>query len=315
MRRIVSGTLAAALLAFGATHSHAASADKANTTVGEVVVEGQRAPKLGSFSPLVTKFVGAHAKTSPIGTLARWQVPVCPGTIGLAPAYGAFVSKRIVEDAARMGAPRKPACGRHANVMVIFTTVPQQLMDDVREHHDWLLGYHFVNQEKALATFHGPVEAWHVSGSLWAASGTTSLDDPYANGKNSATHGAAPWMRVGDESRLKYDRSDGFVFTLVVVDANQIEDQPIGTVADQIALWILSDPRSPRSGCSTLPSLLDKLDPACAESASLETFSPYDEGFLKGLYRSNGEEHVALERGEIDRYVAKASSTSDTRDR
>ena len=282
----------------------ARAADVSPTTVGQVVVQGQRAPKKPeTYSTTVRKFVETHARPSPIGTLSRWAAPVCPYTKGLTLAFDVFVTKRIMEDAARFGAPQKPTC-KKSNVLVIFTTEPQKIMDDVRGHYPGLLGFHYLPQEKALATFHGPIEAWHVTASRWTSTGSLAVDDPTANARNSATRGSAPMISTWDESRMKLERSNEFFSSLVVIDANRIEGLEIGPIADHIALLVLSD-AGRREGCSALPTLLDQMDPDCPDSVSLASFTPYDEAFLEGLYKTRPDQLAGLERGSIMLHVLK----------
>ena len=124
MRTAVRGLLLSVAMAatFALQAPPARAADAGSTTVGQVVVQGQRSPKKPeSYSTTVLKFVETHAKPSPIGTLSRWATPVCPYTKGLSLAFDVFVTKRIMEDAAKIGAPQKPACTK-SNVLVIFTT-------------------------------------------------------------------------------------------------------------------------------------------------------------------------------------------------
>ncbi len=282
-----------------------------STTVGTVVVQGRAGGKHSqSFPTKATQFVRSHAQTSPIGTLARWMDPICPATVGIDPAIGRFVVERILEVAMRVGAPGSKQCIR-PNVMVVFTTVPQELMDDVRDHHNSLLGFHYRPEENALATFHTPIEAWHMTAARWANGGLKTIDDVNANAKTPGLEGSPPAIPVWDFSRIKIERADEFVTALIVVDANAVEDQPVGAIADHIAMLALSDP-GVRHGCSPLPSLMDALDPACPSSASLDSLSPYDEAFLKGLYASNAEEVLQAERGSIMLRIVRDTHSSAT---
>jgi hypothetical protein len=300
MTPIIFGA-ALSLLAAGVTPAQPSAAP---VTVGQVVVQGQRPQAPKSFSATVSKFVAAHAQVSPAGTLARWMRPVCPGTAGLTPAFDAYVNQRITEIAARAGAPTpKLRAGARApsrcvvNVLVFFTSEPQKFLDGVRAKHSSLLGYYHFSRGKELATFEGPIGAWHTSGTRFAQTGMTYFDDPDANAGNS--NNQPPWRQVGDESRLKFDRADEFLSALVIVDSNAVEGQSITAIADHIALLVLSDPKRSKE-CSPLPSLLDALNPACPASASVETLTVYDEAFLRRLYASNPEETLQGERGSIE---------------
>ena len=53
--------------------------------------------------------------------------------------------------ATQVGAPSPGDCPKQDNVMVVFTTKPDQFMADVRDHHDGLVGYHYVGETKSAA--------------------------------------------------------------------------------------------------------------------------------------------------------------------
>jgi hypothetical protein len=242
----------------------------------------------------VSGFVRSHAHDSPIGNLTRWIAPVCPATVGLSPAMDVFVTKRIVEVAGQVKAPHRDDC-KTVNVLVIFTPEPQKLIDSVRTDHAWMLGYHYVTEEKALTTFHGPVEAWHATGTK-AWTGLVSLDQTDPPCMAAKCYGRGFFN--GSNSRLSNLQSNEFMFVLVVADIAQVDGQPIGTVADQIAALALSDPGR-RGGCSPLPSILDALDPACGSDPAITMLTDYDAAFLKALYASDPENLVELQRSFI----------------
>lgn len=304
---VIAAMLAFAPLSFGgaAVAQPAAPAGRtaATATVGEVVVTARRsAAAAKAFSRAVSGFVTAQSQPNPTGLLSRWMSPICPTVVGLTPGSADFVSRRITEVAARVGAPRG-RCGR-SNVRVVFTAEPQKLMDYVRDKFPDLLGYHFAPQEKALAAFQEPIDAWHATGTR-DEHGAGFADDPYNQKDPQVASGAYYALSGASGSRLKGAASSEFLFALVVIDSRRAGTQPIGRIADQVAMLVLTNPKRPKA-CSPLPTLLDSLDPACPASASLIAFTPYDEAFLKGLYSSNPEEKAALERGEVARRIEAA---------
>ncbi len=290
MRRTArAGLMLTALTAcaVAAAPAGAVEAPKASTTVGEVVVHGRQSAKLPAHAPdVIWKDVQVRAQPAHTGNLSRWMKAVCPGVFGLTPSYASFVVRRIT-DVAREYAPAWPRCRRGINLLVAFTSTPQAMMDDVREHRPLLLGYHYADEEKTLAIFHGPIQAWYVT----ATNGY--LD--YAYGRGAQIGGVVPGETTG---RLRNGQVNAVVFVLIVVDTKAIEDQAIGAVADHVAALALSKTAA-RKGCGPLPSILDALDPACPQSASLETLSTYDRSFLKALYASNPEEAGLAERGSV----------------
>ncbi len=301
MPRTVAFILAvAALMAASSAYAQQAStsgpagtAPSPGTTVGTVVVQGHRRPVLPPHAPdIVWKDVKVRAQPAHTGNLSRWMNAVCPGVFGLTPPYARFVAKRIAEVTGEFTPPR-PRCGRGINVLVAFTTTPQALMNDVRDHHPELLGYHYLIEEKKLATFQGPVEAWYITA-------TDGVVDN-ANGRQIRVGGVAPGIPTG---RLRNGATNSVVFVLVVIDGKSVENEPIGPVADHIAALVLSK-TGPRKGCNPFPSILDALDSTCPDSASLTTLSAYDRSFLKALYSSDPEEVGQAERGAVRRSVLK----------
>ena len=263
----------------------------ASTTVGEVVVPGDKARKLPENLPdKVWKDVKVRAQPSHTGNLSRWMVTVCPGTYGLNQTYASFVSGRISEVARRFVQVRPEPC-HGINVLVAFTTVPQELMEDVRKNHPGLLGYHYVQEERKLATFKGPIQAWYVTA-------TNGIIDNAYGGNGVRTGETTTGVPSG---RLNNGQVSSLRFVLIVVDSNQVKGQPIGRIVDYIATLALSKTGA-RKGCSPLPSVLDALDRACPASSSLETLTAYDESFLKALYSTNVGQP---ERGSVALHTLK----------
>jgi hypothetical protein len=99
------------------------------------------------------------------GKLARWEDGVCPVTVGLKPQYADFISRRIKDVAAQVGAPvnARPSC--KPNIEIVFTTKPQALADRMRREDQLYLGYHDnSSQADALATVRHPIQAWYTTG-------------------------------------------------------------------------------------------------------------------------------------------------------
>jgi hypothetical protein len=112
----------------------AQAAPSDSTAVSGIVVEGRSQKAMKSFSAAVNRFVQDQGRPSPVHGLARWDQQICPGTVGLTKGFDAFVSKRIKEIATRVGAPGDGTC-KQTNLLVVFTTQPDKLMADIRDHH------------------------------------------------------------------------------------------------------------------------------------------------------------------------------------
>ena len=268
-----------------------------STIVGQVVVQGRSPQGRETFEKAVTRFLHDMGRPGPIGQVSRWDQQVCPIAAGLTEAMDRFVNDRIRRTAARVGAPGSGDCGKGANVMVVFTTRPDQLMADVRRRHEGMLGYHYVGETRSLAEFQPPMKSWYVTRTTIAGGDFATLDQAYA-----------PAPPQGG-SRIPPPLESQFVFVLVVVDANLLEGQAIGPVADRIAMLALSRP-APHDGCSALPSVMDLLEPGCTSNGGAEGLTSYDEAYLKALYAYKGSEIRYFERRSMARTIISQTSVA-----
>ena len=275
------------------------------TVVSGVDVEVRLPPDvMKRIDSAVTSFVHTQArpKVGAIYRFSQWGYQVCPTTFGLTPDMNAFVSQRIKDVAAKAGVPGDGTCSG-TNVLVVITSQPAALMADVRDHHENLLGYHFIGETKALAAFQPPMKSWYV----------TTTSKPVYITKNSPVYRVLDYaygpMVDCPQERCRFlpVMKSRFAFALIVVEAGRIAGKPIGAVADEIAMTALSR-AGPREGCSPLPTVMDLLDPACPPSDT--GLTPYDEAFLKALYAPHETEILYYERRDLERAV-KAAVVAD----
>jgi hypothetical protein len=65
------------------------------------------------------------------------------------------------------------------NVLIIFTTEPQRLMDDVAARKPRLLGFQYIANIPKVKTMDHPIQAWYVTGSQ--GTGGVETDDIWAH--------------------------------------------------------------------------------------------------------------------------------------
>jgi hypothetical protein len=126
-------TLAVLLLA-GAS---GALAQPAKAPVESVTVTGMRAR-----DEQIKSFVQSRAAPAErLGKIARWETGVCPIAVGLRPAFLKFITQRIRDVAVKVGAKvnARPSC--RPNIEIVFTSVPQALVDNIRQRSRVYLGY------------------------------------------------------------------------------------------------------------------------------------------------------------------------------
>ena len=188
-------------------------------------VEQEKLPEL------VNRFVEAHSATSRINQLSRWAGPLCPVTGGLTPGFNTFVTARVKSVAASIGAPVEKRSNRNfpckTNLLIVFTTTPQGLMDDTRKHHPQMLGFHYAAQAQRLAQVAHPIQAWYMTGTK-AEGDNVELDDEFHR---------VPTGSAG--SRFTSRLESQFIGVLVVIDANKIVGHQIGAITDDVAMLSL----------------------------------------------------------------------------
>jgi hypothetical protein len=285
--------LAFAFAAHGALAQPAPSSTVEALTIVAPKAEQEKLPDL------VNRFVTAHSATSRIDQLSRWAGPVCPQTGGLTAPFDAYVTARVKAVAASIGAPVEKRPNRSfpckTNLLVVFTTTPQTLMDDVRKHHPQMLGFHYAAQAQRLAIVNRPIQAWYMTGTA-PEGGNVEIDDEFHR---------LPGGSAG--SRLTSRISSQFVGVLVVIDASRIVGHQIGAIADNAAMLSLAH-ATQANGCSDLPTILDFLNPDCPAEADPPGLSRYDVAYLKGLYSINPEEHLSAQRSEIGSRILRELS-------
>jgi hypothetical protein len=108
-------------------------------------------------------FVKSYAKPSePVGNMARWRVGICPAIAGLPADYASLIVARVRQISAEAGAP----VGREGcrfTTDIVFSTKPPAVMDELREKHQILLGYHDNAEAARLATVSRPIQAWYTT--------------------------------------------------------------------------------------------------------------------------------------------------------
>lgn len=275
---------------------------------------------------VVRGFVDSVAEpTRMIGKIARWEVPICPYTLGVKPEATKFITDRVKAVAAEVGAPisTNPVC--KYNIEIVFTKTPQALLDDMKQNQPSLLGYYGGSEElDKLATFSRPIEA-RYSTATKDLRGKVEVDSPRTTNNGQGLIQVFPCYMMGrvnePPTRLcvknnPYARKadvtgtklgDGmrstFNHIVIVVDPRQIAAQELGAVSDYIAMLALTQLGSLET-CQTLPSIVNMLAKDCTNPPSGMTST--DKGYLRGLYRMQADMNLVVQKNEIATEMAKA---------
>ena len=105
------------------------------------------------------------------GQIQRWRLAPCPRVTGLAPAASAVVSRRVEEIARSVGAwTRGTDTNCSANVEVVFTNEPQQLLDRLAQAA--FSGTARLPSAGGRHHFNRAIQAWYLAGtrsSVWVS--------------------------------------------------------------------------------------------------------------------------------------------------
>ena len=273
----------------------------AQTTVGAVTVVGKKALDKDAIKTVIAPFVKQHAaRDRKSGLLVRAPPSgVCPLTLGLSPAFNAFVTARIVAVASEAGSAVQTVGQCQPNVEVVFTEDPQDLVNALgKKTGGAILGFHFVGERRALIQVSRPIQAWYMTGTVsstpaYAArvidvSGLQPDIPPLTAGPAAAVIDDAysPNPYTGTGSRFAPDHSSQIVNVLIVADLGKLDGWQIGPISDYVAMLSLSQPRS-LDACSPLPSILDMLASECHGRLAPQALTESDAAFLKALYTAD----------------------------
>jgi hypothetical protein len=288
------------VLAAAASGSTAASS--ATPQMPDVTVIAPRPPTPEELAgESVHDFVRMHAAPASVTEqLARWSMDICPSTLGLSPAFNAFVSARILAIAAAVGAPHKDPeqCKGKENSFVIFANEPEKTLDMLAKRDPRILGYHYVAQTQDIQTVKRPIQGWYVTVTRGANGGQTidEVNPLLPLESNMLNKGKHPAGLPG--SRLTSYISSSIGHVVIIADLSKVVGQEIGPIADYIAMLALTQAFAPTQ-CSTLPSIMDLMAPNCDDKQKPSAITAGDIAFLKGLYHANLEDVLTMERGQI----------------
>jgi hypothetical protein len=292
-------TVTIAALAFSLSASaqeQTAPAPASGMTVESVIVT---APKDRPEKQL-DDFIIAHAAPSPyLRKIARWKTGICPLTIGLPPELSLYVNQRILRVAVAVGAPLASNEPCRPNVIVAATPQPQAVLDMVREKRPVLLGYHYTSREKQLATMTRMVQAWYST----ATEDFYGFVEPDGGGYNLSGLDAMQSLggffsvhvsgsRVGDGLKSQ------FTTAMIIVDSSKIGGQPIGPLADYIAMLALGQGQY-YDECQPVPTITNFLAPKCESPMKPAGLTDIDMTYLRGLYHMSSGGSYMLERAHI----------------
>lgn len=278
-------------------------AASAQPSTEHVTVTGTRS------RPVIDSFVQAFVKPARMtGKFARWEDRICPVTVGLRSAAASFVTHRVKEVAAQIGAPVNEHEDCRANIAIVFSKKSQALLDDIKRRRPQLLGY-FDNSEQrdALAVVRHPIQAWYMTATK-DLRGNVDIDSPTIAGighdidfpcdicASGQMTLSVPRSASVTGSRLGDGTRSTFYDIIIVADPAKLADHEIGPLADYISLLALTQLNSLDTS-QQLPSIVDLLEEGCAQKPNALTDN--DLAYLRGLYKMGPDRTSRVQQDEI----------------
>jgi hypothetical protein len=267
---------------------------------------------------VIKDFVKSYAQPSAaLGKLAKWRSGICPTATGLPPQYNTFVTQRIKEVAALVGAPINSHESCKINIDVVFTLKPQELLNNIRERHPILLGYHDTSQSQKIATVSHPMQAWYTT-QTEDLSGIRNVDFQQNNSgvemnmSDLGYPGQTLFLANAREERIEGSRIGDrlrteFYHVVLVADLNHLAGYELGALADYITWLALAQTQS-RDACNEASSITNLLASSCAADSRPNALSQFDLAYLRSLYATNAADSLYSQQSTIEFKMAKELS-------
>lgn len=301
--RVGADTVAIRSAAVAAAPPPAAAKAGGSAQFPDISVVTPRAPSAAELAgDSLYQFIVHHGtvhyvNTGVLGGLTRWRggrpETICPKTVGLSPAYNAFVTTRLREVAKTVGAPVQddPQCSD--NVRILFTTQPDKTMSEILHWAAKQQGVAFTHQtQRELDASSGhSVQGWYITA---GGGGAILNSDPKLLGAVELV----PVWPFSVQNGLHYGgRFGGFISVILVIDTAKVAGSSIGAIADYVSMLALTMVQTP-DHCDPLPSILDLMATNCGREKPT-AITAGDLAFLRALYYHNTGLGSTLTRDEI----------------
>ncbi|MDQ0463301.1 hypothetical protein QO010_001049 [Caulobacter ginsengisoli] len=244
----------------------------------------------------ITSFVSSVTATGSDKRVGRWDRKICPGVIGLKPAYAQVLLDRIAANAQAVGLEvGKPGC--KADILIVASADTDALVRQaVKDNPDTFAKYEdgVSRGKKALQAFidsQAPVRWWHVS------SRKLSDGQTYVQGAN---------VRVRSVGRVNANTRVDFDHVVIVLDARRVGVVRFSALADYVAMVSLAQ-INPDADTKGVSSILNLFTDKAAGVEPVEGMTDWDRAYLRGLYTARRDVRRG-DRQEAD--VARSMGTT-----
>lgn len=249
------------------------------------------------------------------GQVPRWNDPICPKALGVAPELAVRVETRIRAIAAEVGAPlADPTCD--SNLVISFTADAKDLAARVSGRNWRLIGAAGPAERRALLASEAPVRWWFHARAEGADGQPLAPDS--AAGMQAMMLGGCSGSFCGlpgneDTEHLHGYHGGRVSETLVqssvksmtvLIDVNRAEGKTLDAVTDYVAMAALSVARfEPRPAAA--PSIFDLFSGGAAAPAQL---TEWDRAYLKAAYRIRSNRPADSQRAALAGELVKELS-------
>jgi hypothetical protein len=247
----------------------------------------------------------------------------------------ARVVQRVKDVAALAGVRVSSDSACKPNIVIAFTSTPQDLLDNIRKDHAELLGYHAGSQDLArLATVTRPIQAWYSTATidlqgrrqsdgrrtgndrglqitmpciLIGGAGKTPGHGGQGNGYRDPNFLCTVWVPYAIKATVEASRlADGLraTFDRVTIIANpSLVSAGMSAIEDYIAVLALAQINS-LDKCQALPSITNLLASGCTHAGTEITAN--DLSYLKAVYGADPARLPDVQKKDIAHRMQQA---------
>ncbi|GAB5481077.1 MAG: hypothetical protein Pars92KO_08340 [Parasphingorhabdus sp.] len=286
---------AIAVFIFAIFHQHSAAAKAEPTTEADqntIVVIGELERK-----KRINAFIRSAIKISNDEQYARYNVPVCPISLGLKADRNSFIETRIRAVAKAAGAKvAEPECD--PNVIVVTTSGSQDFIAYLRKKHSKVFGAMHIPARNRLMKGPGPAYAWNIvrttsTGGGAPVSGT--FDDEEGDGQSFSGSGS----RIRQATQQNID-----VAILLIEDTALLEINP-RQLADYAVMRLLGNAGQPKNQTASESSILSLFSDRPEELEAPQSVTAWDLALLKALYQAPNDLNAQQMRNNMKRIFEK----------
>ncbi|MCT8000470.1 hypothetical protein NZL82_01105 [Sphingomonas sanguinis] len=226
--------------------------------------------------------------------LARMTEPLCVAASGLSAKAGAPIADRILGHAERLGI-RLGGEKCSPNVLLLIVENGASQVAWLADHRPSAFGNMSAHDVGELVRDKGPVHSWSLTA-------ITSRDgDPLVQ-----IGGGLPTLRIPTASRISLSTKSHIAAAILLIDRAAVEGKTINQIADYATMRLLAEVRPRKAeGVSTILSLFDP------DGGAPEALTPFDWGYLRGLYSGQGDRAPAFQYAAMARFVEQDLAAGD----